>query len=173
MAKKTEPYFFYGTGEIAAFFDITRTQVGNWVKLGCPKEGRGKFDLKQVHEWCLTNIYGNKNQTDDENINQTKHEYWQHKTRNEKAKADLVEGAVIKKEDILREWTKRVHEIASGLDALRMRLAPVVYMVEDKRAVEKAIDDEVWALRDSYYRTGTYCPEIDMEKCSECGGYLR
>ena len=158
--KNDQESFFYGTRDIALFFDVTTRQLTNWIKLGCPKEARGKYDLKAVHRWWLENIYGNKNQTDDANINQTKHEYWTHKARNEKVKADLAEGAVMPRADIISEWAKRVHEVSSGLDALSLRIAPLV-VGKDEKDIERIISDEIWDLRDSYARTGTYSPKTD------------
>lgn len=38
-------------GEVCEIFGITRQALNIWVKNGCPKAGRGKFEIQKVIKW--------------------------------------------------------------------------------------------------------------------------
>lgn len=152
-----------GTNEIADLFGVTTMAVGLWVKKGCPKLGRGQWDVKEVFEWWLANIYqspGGGAEDNDESMLEAKRLYWSAKAEGERIKVEQTKANLIPKKDIANEWSFRVSEICSGLNALSMRLPP---LLEGKNQIDMRdiIDSEVWNLRDNFARHGRFCPKID------------
>ena len=49
--KLFENNFLVSTKIACDFFGISRETLSTWVDKGAPKEARGKFDLKKLHEW--------------------------------------------------------------------------------------------------------------------------
>lgn len=145
------------TKELSDFFDVTPRAVNKWSAKGCPKSGRGKWDLKTVHAWWLDNIYASKADDSDESLQEAKRRYWSAKAENEEIKRDESKGLLVKVKDIVLMWSGRVAEIKNGLMALPMRLPP---LLEGKPQIEmrQIVEDEVWKLLDNYCRVGRFCP---------------
>lgn len=158
-----------GTNEIADLFGVTTMAVGLWVKKGCPKLGRGQWDVKEVFEWWLANIYqspGGGAEDNDESMLEAKRLYWSAKAEGERIKVEQTKANLIPKKDIANEWAWRMSEVTNGLNALAMRLPP---LLEGKTQVEmrEVIDKEQWVLRDMYCRTGRFCPAGEVPKAKD------
>ena len=48
--------FIVNTQIVADFFNVARQTVNAWGRAGCPKLGRGKWNLKQVFDWWQENL---------------------------------------------------------------------------------------------------------------------
>lgn len=158
-----------GTNEIAELFGVTTMAVGLWVKKGCPKIGRGQWDVKEVLDWWIVNIYqapGGGAEADDESMLEAKRQYWTAKAEGERIKVEQTKGNLIPKKDIASEWSWRMAEVCNGLQSLAMRLPP---LLEGKTPIQmrEIIDKEQWSLRDIYCRTGRFCPAGTEEERGE------
>jgi len=164
MAKSKKATFIVGTKDVADFFDVTDEAVRLWAKNGCPKDSRGRWNLKEVFVWWWDNIASDRLERgdDDETLKSAKRRYWVAKAQNEEIKADVTRGKLVPVDDVAREWAARVTELTGGLNAMAYRLAPAL---EGKTKMEilDIIKAEVRELRESYARVGTYCPEVDAE----------
>lgn len=143
------------TFQVAELFGVTERAVRKWGSRGCPRAGHGKWDLREVLNWWLENIY--QAGEDNEAAQQAKTEYWQAKARVEKVKADVAEQSVVKIETFKKAWAWRVAEISNGLGGLPMRLAPLVAN-KSELEVRGIIEQEVWQIRDKFSRTGKFTP---------------
>jgi len=150
------------SNETAAFFEVSLKTLAKWTKNGCPKESRGKYDLKKVHAWWLAHLYDGKMEVEDEGMNAARRKYWWAKARREEIKEKLDSGALMKKEDVYPGWRARVVEVSNGLGALSFRLvgliSPFLRDQSDKIAIQEIIDNEQWKMRDNFARAGKFCP---------------
>lgn len=148
--------FLVSTKEVANFFDLTPRTIQLWAKNGCPREARGRYNLKQVFIWWLENI-----QTDDSDkeLKKWKRHYWKAKSHMEHAKLDEILGDLISKDEIKKEWVGRVAVVTSGLESLAERL-PLVLEGKPKDEMMEIIKAEIRELRESYARPSTWCPGI-------------
>jgi len=143
-------------GQLAESIGKSRQTIHNWLAEGLPRNPDKTFSLPDVISWLLdreTALLPPAGQGCD---SPALERYRQ--ARAELAELDLAQkrGELISIADVGREWTARVVEVASGLDAFADRLPP---LLEDKprEAMRQIIDDEVWRLRDMYYHTGRFC----------------
>lgn len=156
---RDEDYIF-NSKKTAEFFDITRRNLSLWVSSGCPKETRGRFDLKKVFKWYLENIIMDKGEEEgDEKLIQWKRYYWKAKSQMEHVKLEEILGKLISKDEIKKEWVGRVAVVTSGLESLAERL-PLVLEGKKRDEMVEIIKEEIRELRQSYARPSTWCPDI-------------
>ena len=60
------------TQQVADFFGVSRRSISNWGQSGCPKLGRGKWNLKQVFDWWIQNIGAQRIEERDEDLKKAK-----------------------------------------------------------------------------------------------------
>lgn len=144
------------TAQVAEILNVEARTVRRWGDRGCPKIGRGRWDLAKVIPWWIDNVY--KAEDDTEAMADAKLEYWQAKARTEKVKADLAEGASMKIEDFKQAWAWRVSEMSSGLGSIPLRIAPVV-AGKSESDIRAILDEEMWKIRDKFARTGKFTPD--------------
>lgn len=143
------------TSQLSEIFSVTDRAVRLWSDKGCPKVGHGQWDLKEVLNWWLENLYQAEN--DSEELAKAKLEYWQAKARTEKVKADLAEESTMKIEDFKQAWAWRVAEMSNGLGALPLRLTPLLVGKSEKE-INNLLESELWQIRDKFSRTGKFTP---------------
>ncbi len=143
------------TRQIADLFSITDSAVRKWSDKGCPKSGHGKWNLKDVLNWWLENVY--QAEEDGEALAEAKLEYWHAKARTETVKADIAENSVMVIKDFKDAWLWRVSEMSSGLGSLPMRIAPLI-TGKTEAEVRKVLGSELWTIRDKFARTGKFTP---------------
>lgn len=148
------------TTELCNFFNVTRPIPSEWAKLGCPKKGRGKWDLKAVYDWYNDNIVIDP---------AIKRNMAEAKLRREQAKAEMAEldcgrqkNELISREEVYRSWAERVREVRGGLLNFADRLAPVLEH-KNRTEIYEIIKDEVWNLLDRYSRAGKHTPKGNHE----------
>jgi phage terminase Nu1 subunit (DNA packaging protein) len=142
------------TNEIAQLFGVVPRAVTLWGEKGCPKLKVNTWDLRKVMMWWIENIYEIEKDPDSD-ISAFKTDYWRHHARLEKAKADLLEGSVMKKADIVTEWAWRAAEMGGNLAAVPLRISP---LLEGLNEIErrKVLDEEMWTIRDNFSRKGRF-----------------
>jgi hypothetical protein len=71
-----------------------------------------------------------------------------------------LQGELISKEDMFREWAKRLNTLHSGIRLWASRLSP---RVEGKTRDEimRIFDEEIYLLFKTFSEKGRYCPEVD------------
>lgn len=143
------------TQDVADVFGVTIRAVQLWGQRGCPKAGRGRWNLREVLKWWLDNIYSIGDE--DESIREAKTRYWAAKARTECVKADQAEGSVISKDEVVAAWAWRVSEMSTGLGTLPLRLAPLCVLKKEAE-IRKILEKEIWNIRDVYSRTGKFTP---------------
>lgn len=154
------------TSDVAQFFDVSIRSVQHWAASGCPKQGRGKFDLKAVHAWWWLNIASARAEAEagDESLQEQRRLYWQAKAERERLAVEREKGELIPKEEIKIEWVARVSEVANGLQGLAMRLPPLI-AGKEAREVRDIVKKNVRQILERYSRTGRFChPEAMPDK---------
>lgn len=147
------------TEQAAEFFGVTAQAVTAWARNGCPKLGRGKWDLRAVHSWWIDNIYASKEDAPEMQIEKTK--YWQAKARVEKVKADEAEGAMTPTAELKEAWTWRVVEVRNRLLQLPLRLSAIVAGLPEPE-IRARLQDEIWNILTQYARPGEFCPPVEL-----------
>jgi hypothetical protein len=143
------------TEQLARFFGVTPQAVNAWARNGCPKIGRGKWDLKDVHEWWVENIHAAG--SDAPELLKLKAEHLREKIRYDRVKADEAEEKVMPKADFTDAWSWRMSEMKSGLLSLPLRLAPLV-AGKTELETRKALENELWQILEKYSRDGKWTP---------------
>jgi len=149
------------TKQIAEIFSITDRAVRLWADKGCPREGHGKWDMKDVLNWWLENLY--QSSEDGEALAEAKLAYWEAKARSEKVKADEAEKAVMKIDDFKAAWVWRVAEMFTGLRGWTMRLATML-VNQPETEVRRILREESRAASEKFSRAGTLTPEEEKKK---------
>ncbi len=142
--------------QLAEILGVTSRSIRLWEKNGLPKIDRGKYDAGPCVAWWSENIFSAGDELPD--IAEAKTQYWSHKARLEKVKADEAESLVAPKEEFVDAWSWRISEMRNGLLALPLRLAPMV-AGKTELEVRKKLDDELWHILDKYSRTGKWTPD--------------
>jgi len=156
----TTPEIILSTKDIAAFFQISRKQVAEWRKNGCPQVKRGRWNLKEVFDWWWENMASDRaaQQGGDESMNEAKRIYWWEKAKKEQFQNEQLAENLIPRETIESEWAKRAAEYKAGCFELENSLPP---LLEGKSQGEmrRVVYDKVWSMFDRVCRTGRFCPK--------------
>jgi len=145
------------TQQVADFFGVSRRSISNWGQSGCPKLGRGKWNLKQVFDWWIQNIGAQRIEERDEDLKKAKLEFWQAKGELEELKVKEKKKEVISREEVERAWAERVAVVVSGLNIFCDRLPPLLEG-KDRAEMREIIKEEVMELRRAYVRAGEHTP---------------
>jgi len=104
------------TAQCCEFFDVTKVTLANWANRGCPKDGHGKWILKEVFDWYLENVQGDAENR--KSLEEAKLLYWKARADREKLETDRERGAYIPRERVLRELLDRIHILKADLLAI-------------------------------------------------------
>jgi hypothetical protein len=159
---------FVGTNVVAYFFGVTARAIQQWAKAGMPRVKHGIYDLKACHEWWLSNIADVTVKGSDDSMNQIKIEYWRAKGEAERIRVDQLSGTLISRDEIQRQWARRLNVVFSGLDQLKNRLPPIL---EGKsiRHMRPLIGDEINDLQAALVKPGEHFPKCTIRKAVKCG----
>lgn len=153
------------TKGIAAFFDVSIRAVQHWAASGCPKLGRGRYDLKAVHAWWWENIGADRAAAEagDESLAEQRRLYWAAKAERERLAVEREKGELLPKAEIAVEWSARVREVANGLQSLAMRLPPLI-AGKDAREVRDIVKHNVRQILENFSRHGRFCYPDEPKK---------
>lgn len=132
--------------DVADFFGVTIKTIYQWVKVGCPRQESGSFDLKEVFKWWLENIAAESETSD---IQSVKLEYWKAKAAIEKLREANMRGELIQVSLVEQEFTRRVHIFRSGFVLLLDRLPPLLSGL-DAEEIRKILEDEFDRILKNY-----------------------
>ena len=149
------------TKEIAGIFGVSAQAVNGWGRAGCPKAGRGAWNIKAVLGWWLENIYAERVAGDDEQLSEAKRRYWSSKADREKMRVDQERGELITKDEVVKYWAQRVAEYKSGLYGLVHSLPPLLEG-QDQAVMRRHITATVDGMFDRVCREGQFCPRPDL-----------
>jgi phage terminase Nu1 subunit (DNA packaging protein) len=155
------------TKQIARLFDVTTATIGNYVKLGMPKEGRGRFDLFQCHRWWVENILGFEKGTsgraETSELLDAKLRWYSARAEAAEHRLEVEKGKYLALDAVSDAWAHRVSLVVAGLESLRFRLPPVL---AGKTRIEmgETIKKEVRLIREGYYQDGRYTPADPLLK---------
>lgn len=154
-----------GTEYVGHFFGVEPRAVRYWVDAGCTKLKRNQYDLKAVFDWWWSNIAQDRAiaEATDNSINEAKRIYWWEKAEGEKVKNKRESEQLIPRQEIAAEWAARVSEIANGLQALSMRLPPLI-AGKEAREVRDIVKLNVRQILENYSRTGRFCQKVRVAK---------
>ncbi len=107
--------------EIANFFNVSERNIQKWIDAGCPKRGRGDYDLKKVFDWWRDNILRSK-----ESLLDVKKSFWVAKTIREELRAQQEKGELIPKSEVEMEGFKAGRIIRDQFLSLPDRLSSLL-----------------------------------------------
>mgnify|MGYP001183601761 CR=1 FL=1 len=147
-------------------FNVSARELTNWERLGCPKEGRGRWSLRKVIAWRSGEMDIGVAGADRTKIKDAKlkAEAMLKAAQANKAKRELeiLEGKYLPLEEIEQEWAGRIVELKAGLMNWIKALPPELSGA-DARTVEAALRREVAILLEQYSREGTYTPRVETD----------
>lgn len=183
--------------EVGEFFGRTLRTVRYWVVKGMPRRSDG-YDLAAIGQWALglgliqelpaglrsaevsqpgAQPQGQPQAAPDQVplIGSDRARYETEIKRidaeHKALKLSIARGDYVPRADLAREWGARMSEVTNGLDFLEMRLPPIL---EGKTQMEmrSIIREEIWKIKDRYYRTGRFCPPLDSSGGLEPGATM-
>jgi hypothetical protein len=163
MKKNANKDLLFTTKVVADFFGVTPRSLQLWVKNGCPKIKHGIYDLKSVFEWWMDNVADIKVEGDANSMNAVKLDYWRAKGEAERVKVDILRGSLIDREEIYREWAKRVLVMFAGLEGLKNRLPPIL-RGKKQSEMSRLIGEELQALQAGLCKPGAKYPPVKIKK---------
>jgi len=164
MAKAEHPgseKWVVTTSELAELFNVSERAVRKWPDAGCPKRGRGKWDLPDVIAWKM-NSFVTDGTVDSEKLREREavaDVVWKEKrARQKEIECSILEGQYLPKEKVLEEWLGRIAEVKARLGNLPRMLAGKLILKEDQEEIVSIIEDEVRNVCEAFCRGGTYTP---------------
>lgn len=148
---------------LAAFFDVSVRQVGNWQQHDppCPQIRRGWWNLKDVLAWWLDNIFVFKGQENDET-------FMEHRRTREKWNAELarlkveeIKGGLVSREAVINSWVARYMLQKTLLCNLPPRVSPLL-IGKPLNEIKKILEKEVRSIFREFQKIGDYTPEAEM-----------
>jgi hypothetical protein len=149
------------TKQLSNFFGVTPQAIALWHRRGCRKLMHGRWDLKAVFNWYLINVLDLQN-GEAGSLADVKLSYWQARTEREFFELEIKKKKFLSLSEIEAGWAYRVGVVASGLEALKFRLPPLLEG-KTRREIAKILDVEIYELRKAYEKKGKYCPEQKTE----------
>lgn len=144
-----ENKFVFTTADACEFFQISRETLSRWEKKGAPKEGRGKWNLKNVMEWRFD---GKHSESAETRKLKAEADLKEAKAETEKIKLGVTKGEYIPAYQVKAELTRLLanlkksllkisHNVASDLGTMEPELAKIA-----KNEVDKRINDALKEL---------------------------
>ena len=144
-------------------FGIQPATLKSWKLKGCPSAGHNQWDLRQVLEWWQKNLLESKQEDVDDTLAEIKREYWGHRSRREKVKADEAENSVLPFEELDEEWGLRAGIYRAGLLSFSSRLPPLL-IGKAQLDMRQILHDESCLLLAALSKDHRYCPESALPK---------
>jgi hypothetical protein len=144
--------------QIARALGCDPSAVTNMYKRGMPRKKNGFYNLTQCVLWRIAEA---SEKAEGGEISEESRK-WMTAFRRERAKLAKIqrleaEGELMPKEEIVREWARRVVHVCGGFEGFADRLSVIL---EGKSRIEiyDIIKAEVRLLRETYARNGRYTP---------------
>lgn len=134
------------TRDAAAFFNVTTKCLSHdWRKAGCPQVKRGRWDLKQVHDWWFENIAADRaaSRAGDESLSEAKRQYWWNMAESTRLKNQVAAGELIEVDLINKQGFEAGRLIKDQLLGIPDRIAPLVAVESDSFACKQLMIKEI------------------------------
>ena len=134
------------TRDAAEFFGVSAKCLTNdWKKAGCPQLARGKWDLKQVHDWWWENIAADRaaSKAGDDSLAEAKRQYWWQMAENARIKNKIASGEFVEIELINRQGFEAGRLIRDQVQAIPDRIAPLVAAETDTFKCKQLMSREI------------------------------
>jgi hypothetical protein len=144
----------------AHVFGITRKGLADWAKRGAPKAGRGWWNLRELIAWTgrAPGSDGKGEASAEARKLHADADYRELKAARERISLELDAGRLMRIDDVVDEWTRRVAELKVALLSLSRKIAGQISDYDTRRMIERLIADEVYNFLEQYSREGKYTP---------------
>lgn len=146
--------FIFSTNDVCELFDISRDTLAVWAKKGAPKEGRGSWDIRKLIKWR----YGDQSDSAEARKNKADANFREIKARKEQIALDLLEGKLIEREEVDRQWITVGTILKNNLLMWSKSLTPHLAH-QDVRSVEASLSQAVYDLLEQLSSTSKFSPK--------------
>ena len=139
---------------------VHRTTISRMVKnQGAPANENGTIDLPVFFLWLRERDLQDNAPVDDEGMKYL-NLFRKERFLIKRMERQQMEGELVSKEFMYKEWAKRLFTLRSGVTLWADRLSP---RIEGKTRdeIKQIFDDEIFILFKTFSEVGRYCPEID------------
>jgi phage terminase Nu1 subunit (DNA packaging protein) len=140
--------------DLAKILNISRPALDRALKKpGAPTAVEGKgWPLEAVRKWLVNTVRGTMVASRvDEDIGDLKRWEIYERARRMKVKNDQIEGTLILRTEVDRQWSHCISEAARVLDAIPQRLAVEIVgmtVADAEKLMQRAIDEAKWELHE-------------------------
>lgn len=145
---------------VGAVFKMHPSNVNKWRKRGCPRNEDGSYDLSAVIKWRMEDLALNRSIPENPEAQKWLTEFRKERAIMAKIERKEVEGDLINKEDMSREWGIRLGTLFSGIRLWSNRLSPRLDG-KSRDEIMRILDEEIYILMKTFATTGRYCPDVD------------
>ena len=147
--------------DLCEIFQVSQKTLSRWSQAGCSKLRKDQWDLAEVLEWWVEQIYEPRLETEekDENLKNARQRYWKAKAEKEEINVSLIKGELIPKKELADLWGSRVIEVKQGLMNLADRLPPIL-VAKTQPEIREIVHKEVVHLLDMYSRNSQNTPKL-------------
>ena len=154
--KLEEERIFFNAKMTAIFFEVSERALLEWVKRGCPKAGRGWYDIKAVMDWrgSTTGPKATELSAEARKI-AAEAKYKEAKAAMAAMDQAVMEGRYIEKAEVDRTWATVGTQLKANIMAWVRTLTPQLAH-QDMRSVEKVMIEAVYDLLEQLSSKGRY-----------------
>ncbi|MFC1827760.1 hypothetical protein ACFLZQ_07525 [Thermodesulfobacteriota bacterium] len=147
----------------SGLFSIKQATLRSWKAKGCPSAGHNQWFLPNVIEWWQNNLLESKQEDFDNSLAEIKRNYWRHRSRREKVKADEAEEQVLPLSELGEEWCCRAGVYRAGLLSFSSRLPPLL-IGKKQLQMREILHKESCLLLAALSKDHQYCPRNALPK---------
>ena len=154
--KLFENNFLVSTKIACDFFGISRETLSTWVDKGAPKEARGKYDLKKLHEWRYK---GENMETPATRKLKAEADFKEAKAKQEKIKLSVTEQKFLPVAEVQDEITKLLLNLKKALLSIGHNVATELAAKVDAETAENArgeVDKRIKEALEELSKNGRY-----------------
>ena len=141
---------------IAGLFEVNPSTISRWAKHDqCPRNADSTYNLREVIRWALERASCESAGTCDS----TEAQKWLTEFRKERAKISKlerlrIEGSLLRKGEVIRQFTARAYELARSLLMLNRRVSHKLAAASGCLPVEceKILEPEIRQMMERYSR---------------------
>ena len=125
------------TGELKKLFGVSDVALHKWKLAGCPKAGRGRWNLNEVLSWRLSRD-GNTGTGGEMKLRKLRAdvEFREERAQRERLLRERLEETVFRREDVQEAWVERVEELTERLSEFPAVLARALVRADENEMQE-------------------------------------
>lgn len=152
---KLNKLWIYGTSETCDLFGVSAETLNNWVKRGAPKEGYGKWNIKELIKWK----YGEgKEESAEVRKLKAEADLKESKAAQEAIKLAITEGRYVPVDKVTRDLRRLFGVLKKSLLAIGHSVATEINSIDKESALaaNKIIDEKIHEALEQLSRSGIY-----------------